>query len=61
MKYRDAILKKLDNVDSSLNRLNLTLNQGDRDGSYTVIETLREQIEQIKGYIEAEGMTGNEG
>ena len=27
MKYRDAILKKLDNVDSSLNRLNLTLNQ----------------------------------
>ena len=61
MKYRDAILKKLDNVDSSLNRLNLTLNQGDRDGSYIVIETLREQIEQIKGYVEAEGMTGNEG
>ena len=61
MKYRDAILKKLDNVDLSLNRLNLTLNQGDRDGSYTVIETLREQIEQIKGYVEAEGMTGNEG
>ena len=61
MKYRDAILKKLDNVDSSLNRLNLTLNQSDRDGSYTVIETLREQIEQIKGYVEAEGMTGNEG
>ena len=61
MKYRDAILKKLDNVDSSLNRLNLTLNQGDRDGSYKVIETLREQIEQIKGYVEAEGMTGNEG
>jgi len=60
MKHREAVLKKLDNIDSNLNRLNMTLNQGDRQAAYEAIESLREQVEQIKGYIENETIQGSE-
>jgi septation ring formation regulator EzrA len=60
MKHREPVLKKLDNIDSNLNKLNLTLNQGNRDAAKEVIESLREQVEQIKLYIENEPIIGNE-
>jgi septation ring formation regulator EzrA len=60
MKHREPVLRKLDNIDSNLNKLNLALNQGDREAAREVIESVREQIEQIKLYIENEPIIGNE-
>jgi len=60
MKHRDATLKKLDNIDSNLNKLNMFLNRGDRDGCFQTIESINEQLAQIKTYIENEPIMGNE-
>lgn len=60
MKHREPVLKKLDSVDSNLNKLNFTLNQGDRDSARVLLDNIREQIDQIKGYIENEPIIGNE-
>jgi len=60
MRNREATLRKLDSVESNLNKMILTLNQGDRNACYEVIEALREQVEQLKMYIESEPITGSE-
>jgi hypothetical protein len=60
MKNREAVLKKLDNIDSNLNKLNMSLNRADRQSAYETIELIREQIEQTKGYIENEPIYGSE-
>ena len=60
MRNREATLRKLDSVESNLNRMTLTLNQGDRDSCYEVIEALREQVEQLKMYIESEPIANSE-
>ena len=60
MKHREPVLRKLDSIDSNLNKLNLTLNQGNREAAREVIESLREQVDQIKLYIENEPIMGNE-
>jgi hypothetical protein len=36
------------------------LNQGNRDTCYETVESLRDQIDQIRGYIESEPIIGNE-
>jgi len=60
MRNREATLRKIDNIDASLNNLNLTLNQGNRDGCYEAIERIREQLDQMRTYIESEHITGSE-
>ena len=60
MRNREATLRKLDSVESNLNRMTLTLNQGDRDACYEVIGALREQVEQLKMYIESEPIANSE-
>ena len=60
MKHREPVLKKLDSIDSNLNKLNLTLNQGNREAAREVIESLREQVDQIKLYIGNEPIIDNE-
>jgi hypothetical protein len=60
MRNRDAILRKLDSLESNLNRMIVMLNQGNRDTCYETVESLRDQIDQIRGYIESEPIIGNE-
>jgi hypothetical protein len=60
MRNREATLRKLDSVESNLTKLVFTLNQGDRNSSHEVIESLREQVEQLKLYIASEPLTGSE-
>ena len=60
MRNREATLRKLDSVDSNLNKLITYLNQGNRDNCYETVENLREQIDQIRGYIESEPIAGAE-
>ena len=60
MRNRESSLRKIDSIDSSLNNLILTLNQGNRDACYEVVEKLREQLDQLRTYIESEPITGSE-
>ncbi len=60
MKHRESISRKLDGVESNLSKLNLALNQGDRNLAKDIIADIREQTQQIKDYIENEPIVGNE-
>jgi len=60
MKHREPVLRKLDSIDSNLNKLNLALNQGNREAAREISLSIREQLEQIKLYIESEPIMGNE-
>ena len=60
MRNREATLRKLDSIDSNLNKLITFLNQGNRNNCYETIESIREQVEQIRGYIESEPISGAE-
>jgi hypothetical protein len=60
MRNREATLRKMDSVESNLTKLAFTLNQGDRNGSHEIIENIREQVEQLKLYIESEPLSGSE-
>lgn len=60
MKNREPVLRKLDTIESKINKLQLALNQGDREGCYQILDEMKEVIDQTKGYIESESITGNE-
>jgi hypothetical protein len=60
MRNREPSLRKIDSIDSNLNTMILTLNQGNREECYRVVEALREQLDQLRTYIESEPITGNE-
>lgn len=60
MRNREAILKKLDSVESNLNKILSYLNQGNREACYETVDSIREQIEQLKLYIESEPIIGEE-
>lgn len=60
MRNRESSLKKIDSIDAGLNSMILTLNQGNRDACYETVEKLREQLDQLRTYIESEPVTGSE-
>ena len=44
MKNREPVLKKLDTIESKINKLWLTLNQSNREGCYQILEEMKETI-----------------
>lgn len=60
MRNREASLKKLDSIETKLNRLTASINQGNREACFEVIEEIREQISQLNVYIESEPISGRE-
>lgn len=60
MRNREATRRKLESIESNLNKLNLALNQGNRDACYDIINDIKDQIDQAKLYIESEPITGDE-
>jgi hypothetical protein len=60
MRNREATLRKIDSIDSNLNKMILLLNQGDRQACYEQVESLREQLDQLRTYIESEPISGSE-
>jgi len=60
MRNRDTILKKLESVESNLNKLNFSLNRGDVNLYNETMEKLHEQISQLRTYVESEPITGSE-
>ena len=60
MKNRNAIVKQVEGVESNISKINFALNKGDREQCYSVLENIKDQIDQIKLYIESEPIDGAE-
>lgn len=60
MRNREAIMKKIDSLETNINKLNFALNKGDRELYNETFEKLMEQISQLRTYVESEPITGNE-
>lgn len=61
MKNRDGVLKQLNKIESSTNKLNFFVKQGQPIEEYMkVLDEMREAIDQARLYIESEPMTYNQ-
>jgi vacuolar-type H+-ATPase subunit H len=60
MRNREAALRKIDQIDSSLNKLISQLRRGNEQGFNEAVENMREQIDQLRTYIETERIDGYE-
>lgn len=60
MRNREAILRKLENIESNLTKLHFSVKQGNRELYDDTFGNIQEQISQIKLYIESEPISGNE-
>ena len=60
MKNREAALKKIDQIDSSLKKLISYLKRGEEQSFNDTLEDMNDQIEQLRTYIEIEPITGYE-
>jgi prephenate dehydrogenase len=60
MRNREAALRKIDQIDSSLNKVINLLRRNDEQGFNESVENMREQIDQLRTYIETERIDGYE-
>ena len=61
MKNRDTVLRKLDSIESNLNALRFMVNSQQPVNDFLArIESTRELVDHIKGYIETEPIAGTE-
>ncbi len=60
MRNREAIMKKIDSLETNVNKLNFALNKGDRELYNETFDKLMEQISQLRTYVESEPIVGNE-
>ena len=60
MRNREASLRKIDQIDSSLNKLLSYLRRNDEQNFNETVVDLREQIDQLRTYIETERIDGYE-
>ena len=60
MRNREAALRKIDQIDSSLNKVINLLRRNDEQGFNEAIGNMREQIDQLRTYIETEHIDGYE-
>jgi len=61
MRNRELIIRKLENVESNMSKLNFFLNsQRPIEEFKTVVNDTRDIISQIKDFIQIEPSTGNE-
>jgi|APFre7841882793_1041355.scaffolds.fasta_scaffold88800_2 prephenate dehydrogenase len=60
MRNREAALKKIDQIDSSLKKLISFLRRGDEQSFNDTLEGMNEQIDQLRTYIDSEPIVGYE-
>ncbi len=60
MRNREAALKKIDQIDSSLKKLISFLRRGDEQSFNNTLGDMNEQIDQLRTYIETERIDGYE-
>ena len=60
MKNREAALKKIDQIDSSLKKLISYLKRGEEQSFNNTLQDMNDQIDQLRTYIETEPIAGFE-
>jgi len=60
MRNREAALRKVDQIDSSLKKLISYLRRGDEQSFNNTLEDMNEQIDQLRTYIDSEPIVGYE-
>jgi len=60
MRNREAALRKIDQIDSSLKKLISFLRRGDENSFNETLEGMNEQIDQLRTYIDSEPIVGYE-
>ena len=60
MRNREASLRKVDQIDSSLKKLISYLRRGDEQSFNETLEDMTEQIDQLRTYIDSEPIVGDE-
>ena len=60
MRNREAALRKVDQIDSSLKKLISYLRRGDEQSFNETLEDMNEQIDQLRTYIDSEPIVGYE-
>lgn len=60
MRNREASLRKIDQIDTSINKLSNYVRRNDEQGFNETLENIREQIDQLRTYIDSEPITGYE-
>ena len=60
MRNREATLKKIDQINSNLNKLSFYLSRGDKESYDSTFELLHEQLDQLRTYIDSEPISGGE-
>lgn len=60
MRNREATLRKIDQINSNLNKLSFYLSRGDRESYDSTFESLHEQLDQLRTYVESEPIAGSE-
>jgi hypothetical protein len=60
MRNREAALRKIDQIDSSLKKLISYLRRGDENSFNETLEGMNEQIDQLRTYIDSEPIVGYE-
>jgi prephenate dehydrogenase len=60
MRNREAALRKIDQIDSSLKKLISYLRRGDEQSFNDTLSGVNEQIDQLRTYIESEPIIGYE-
>ena len=59
MRNRDIIIRKLENIESNISKLNFLLNQPTPAETYReLMEIMRDNINQAKDFLEQETITG---
>lgn len=58
MRNRDIIVRKLENIESNINKLNFYINQPTSADAYReLIDIMRDNINQAKDFLEQESIT----
>ena len=60
MRNREAILRKVDQIDSTISKITFYISRGDKESYENSVELLREQLSQLRTYVESEPIIGNE-
>jgi len=60
MKNRNAVLHKLNQMESTITHLNMFVNQNNKEKYYETLDKLKQQLDQCVLYIESEPFVGPE-
>ena len=54
MRYKSQILNKIELISGTIANIEIATNQGDKPKLYSIAETLKEQLEDIRQFLDIE-------